>query len=580
MRNKRAANAGQDSMEKDLSDLKQNLDLALSEIKSSGSFMTQKALSSAVIPGLHVPGVGAIGLPITIESAKAMIQSSRMSPYGKGTETLVNETVRKSWQLDANQFSLQNPLWEKQVGIYKDQAIAGLGLTTAKPEEVKVELYKLLIYEEGAFFLPHQDSEKADGMFATLVISLPSKHEGGEVIASHKGESLRFCTASNSEYGFSWAAWYADVMHEVKPVRSGYRIVSVYNLIHRPSAALIKFRGDKVGSLNKLFAAWTLAIENSKHRLQSWDSEVEDKCPAALVYLLDHQYSIAELSVAKLKGVDRHRFVQLQEACLKNGCDIYLANIEKSVTGGVQDDDYYGGYYGRDPDDEDFEGFTGNEGAHATHFYRPTGLLIVPKAVSFLFEIERLKKDQGDVKHIMEECERMLTQQSDEILVKKALAHVCSILAGLEYHADEEARERFIDLILTRSLEFADFELFNRALLLNRYLSSSHKAFIAKAIADHGLNPIRSALDTKLKGTDVFGYGRKDILDLRLLYDITREYLSVCTQRNLTPSTEVVEWQQATFLTAVHEGLTGLESDGQKVAQNLREMPIMGSLEK
>lgn len=117
----------------------------------------------------------------------------------------------------------------------------------------------------------------------------------------------------------------------------------------------------------------------------------------------------------------------------------------------------------------------------------------MPKAVSFLFEIERLKKDQGDVKHIMEECERMLTQQSDEILVKKALAHVCSILAGLEYHADEEARERFIDLILTRSLEFADFELFNRALLLNRYLSSSHKAFIAKAIADHGLNPIRSA---------------------------------------------------------------------------------------
>lgn len=118
--------------------------------------------------------------------------------------------------------------------------------------------------------------------------------------------------------------------------------------------------------------------------------------------------------------------------------------------------------------------------------------MIVPKAVSFLFEIERLKQDQGDVKHIMQQCERMLTEQSDEITVKKALAHVCSILAGLEYHADEEARERFIDLILTRSLEFADFELFGRALLLNRYFSSSHIAFVAKAIADHGLNSIRS----------------------------------------------------------------------------------------
>lgn len=410
--------------EEDLSELKENLFYTLSEIKSSGSFMTKQLLSSGVNPGLHVPGVGAIGLPISTENAKAMIESSRMSPYGKGTETLVNEAVRKSWQLDANRFSLKNPLWEKQVGIYKDQAITGLGLTTAKPEEVKVVLYKLLIYEEGAFFLPHQDSEKADGMFATLVISLPSKHEGGEVIASHKGESLKFQTASNSEYGFSWAAWYADVMHEVKPVRSGYRIVLVYNLIHRPSAALIKYRGDQIGSLNKLLAAWTVAIENSKHRLQSWDAEVEDNCPAALVYLLDHQYSIAELSVSRLKGVDRHRFAQLQEACLKNGCDIYLANIEKQVMGGVDDDDDYGSYYGRgrrpnhkdfhtleevyedslellhvvdtqgvvagknlsfsetmiiqddafkgDPDDEDFEGFTGNEGAHATHFYRPT----------------------------------------------------------------------------------------------------------------------------------------------------------------------------------------------------------------
>lgn len=154
--------------EEHLSELKASLSYALSEIKSSGSFMTQKLLSAAVIPGLHVPGVGAIGLPISTDHAKAMIKSSRMSPYGKGTETLVNETVRKSWQLDANQFSLQNSLWEKQVAAYKDEAIAGLGLTTAKPEEVKVELYKLLIYEEGAFFLPHQDSEKADGMVCDL----------------------------------------------------------------------------------------------------------------------------------------------------------------------------------------------------------------------------------------------------------------------------------------------------------------------------------------------------------------------------------------------------------------------------
>lgn len=91
---------------------------------------------------------------------------------------------------------------------------------------------------------------------------------------------------------------------------------------------------------------------------------------------------------------------------------------------------------------------------------------------------------------------------------------------------------------------------------------------------------LKSSLDTKLKGTDSFGYGRRITLNLQLLCDVTRGYVSVCTQRNLTPSTEVAEWQQATFLAAVTEGLTGSESDGQKVAQDLKEMPILGSLEK
>lgn len=39
-------------------------------------------------------------------------------------------------------------------------------------------------------------TEKAPGMFGTLVICLPSEHEGGAVVASHRGESKIFETAS------------------------------------------------------------------------------------------------------------------------------------------------------------------------------------------------------------------------------------------------------------------------------------------------------------------------------------------------------------------------------------------------
>jgi hypothetical protein len=196
---------GTDSNGSDLLKIKEDLILALDEIQSTGSFMTSRRVLTSINPGLHIPSAGVIGLPISTRDVKAMIQSCHMSPYGQGTETLVNESVRESWQLDADQFFFKNPLWDVQIGTIMHEAISGLGLN-ADPLEIKAELYKLLVYEEGAFFLPHQDSEKADGMFGTLVVCLPSKHEGGDVIASHKGDSIKFQTAPESEFGLSWAA--------------------------------------------------------------------------------------------------------------------------------------------------------------------------------------------------------------------------------------------------------------------------------------------------------------------------------------------------------------------------------------
>jgi predicted 2-oxoglutarate/Fe(II)-dependent dioxygenase YbiX len=52
---------------------------------------------------------------------------------------------------------------------------------------VTAELYKLLIYEEGCFFLTHRNTEKTPGMFGTLVISLPCPHRGGELVIHHAG---------------------------------------------------------------------------------------------------------------------------------------------------------------------------------------------------------------------------------------------------------------------------------------------------------------------------------------------------------------------------------------------------------
>jgi len=54
---------------------------------------------------------------------------------------------------------------------------------------LRADLHDVLIYAPGQFFQSHQDSEKCDGMVATLVVVLPSPHKGGGLIIDHQGVS-------------------------------------------------------------------------------------------------------------------------------------------------------------------------------------------------------------------------------------------------------------------------------------------------------------------------------------------------------------------------------------------------------
>ncbi|KAM6522556.1 hypothetical protein FALCPG4_012201 [Fusarium falciforme] len=122
--------------------------------------------------------------------------------------------------------------------------IAGTFASSAIPGG-RAELYKMLIYEKGAMFKAHTDTEKVPGMFGTLVISLPSTHQGGDVVLRHCGKQHVFRSSAHVQ---SCAFWYSDVSHEVLPVTFVYRSVLTYNLAldlaldpaqPRPSASLL-----------------------------------------------------------------------------------------------------------------------------------------------------------------------------------------------------------------------------------------------------------------------------------------------------------------------------------------------------
>jgi predicted 2-oxoglutarate/Fe(II)-dependent dioxygenase YbiX len=182
-----------------------------------------------------------------------------------------------------------------------------LGLSGCKIGFAK---YKLLIYEEGSFFASHRDTEKIPNMFATLVVNLPSEHEGGELIISHAGQSQSYSFADSSLFEPSFVAFYADCYHEVKPIPAGYRLCLVYNLAitnHKKQPVLSQQMGP---------------IEDIDKAIQEWSQETHDN--PILTYLLDHSYSEQNLSLANLKHGDFAKASVLLNAAAKSGCQAYL----------------------------------------------------------------------------------------------------------------------------------------------------------------------------------------------------------------------------------------------------------------
>lgn len=238
------------------------------------------------------------------------------------SQTVIDTSVRKTWELDRTQFSFSNPKWQDYVTSITDEAARSLAMS-----DVRAEPFKLLLYEKGSFFKRHKDSEKVPGLIGTLVICLPSKHEGGSVHLSHARRKHVLNTDKTSEFGLTSLAWFSDVTHEIKPLKSGHRLVLTYHIIresgHRMSAGLV---GEESNQLRRLLKKW-----------YGFDHRLGNK----LVYLLEHKYTESSLSLDNLKGRDKAVCQSLYEACLEFEFPIFLARMTRTTEAPDRDDSEY-----------------------------------------------------------------------------------------------------------------------------------------------------------------------------------------------------------------------------------------------
>lgn len=392
---------------------------ALVSITGTGVFCATDA-RPFFMPELVVEGVGEIAFPLSPAQFGELRRCAEAAPYGKGMQTLTDDTVRKCWQIDASKFRFEAAEWHDFVRDTVTRVAEALGVEG----EVAAEPYKLLLYEKGGHFLPHRDTEKLDAMFGTLIIALPSAHEGGRLRVRHAGQEVVVdFSARERRAQFQSAAFFADCEHEVEPVTAGVRCCLVYNLrLVKGEAA--EFQRSLVAQASRLVPAL--------NRIEWGDM------PQPVAVLLEHRYTEASFSLAHLKGHDGSRARALIAAANDSGLVAHLALITFHRVGDWPDG-YDQGYSSRwrrhdhrqsepiakspemgevyeesilashwreaddqpaligrvrldedaliappdvfndDPDESESEGYTGNAGCTIEHWYRRAAVILWPR---------------------------------------------------------------------------------------------------------------------------------------------------------------------------------------------------------
>ena len=325
-----------------MSSITSELPAVLATVRRPGDFFASGTIEF-LVPQLEVEGVGQIALPVLPIQAKQLISAAAQAPYGRGEQTLVDTAVRRTWQIGPNQVRIQGRGWARTLAAILTRVCDGLGVT----EPVQAEFYKLLVYDEGSFFASHRDTEKAPGMFATLVVVLPSTSTGGELLVRHKDREVRLDFHAPDPAEVAFAAFYTDCIHEVLPVTSGFRLALIYNLLRPGPGRLPKppSYANQQAQIAALLQAW--GADQSRSRTDA---------PEKLVVALEHAYTPAELGFGALKGADAAAATVLLAAAQAADCDLHLALISVEESGSAEHTGRYSSYRRwSEPDEDEFE---------------------------------------------------------------------------------------------------------------------------------------------------------------------------------------------------------------------------------
>src|SRR6266480_1595774 len=109
--------------------LKQDLRQCLDCVESSGTFASFGTMEYFIDPQIYLDG-RRISLPLSEHDSQRIIQASHKAPFGKGSKTIVDTSVRNTWEINRDNFQMRNPDWNKYMHVILVRGAEELGISS------------------------------------------------------------------------------------------------------------------------------------------------------------------------------------------------------------------------------------------------------------------------------------------------------------------------------------------------------------------------------------------------------------------------------------------------------------------
>jgi hypothetical protein len=205
-------------------------------------------------PGIFIKSLGTIiSLPLNKYQAEEIIRDCTSPPSSVAK-------IQDPFSLDTTEFNIKNPDWELKLKELTTRVGSYLGINGS----IQPKISSLILFKPGDTGLQRTEIENHGGKdnCGTLIVQLPSIYSGGELLVYNERKKFTHDfgqTTKKSAFNVHFAAFYANINHELMPVTDGYRIVLIYSLNQtKKSSEYINNSGTVISKSGFMSNIWYL----------------------------------------------------------------------------------------------------------------------------------------------------------------------------------------------------------------------------------------------------------------------------------------------------------------------------------